>query len=218
MNVFISRNRDRAEALASALENRGAVVNCTALITIVSLEFNPPENKFDWIFFSSRNCVKHFFASNPNIRSAKLAAIGPMTAKALEAHGAVKFVGVNNETGQVGSQFASIIGSDKVLFPISKSSLRTVQSELNEAQVSDLVCYETVFQSKKIPISDVYLFTSPSNVRSYAKVNSFPIEGLYLAGPTTCKTLREYGIGNPITLPNWQESTIIDAIFSKQDS
>ena len=217
MRAFISRNRDKAESLAIELEKRGAEVECVALIETVAIEYIHPLSNFDWIFFSSRNCVKHFFAANPVTSNAKLAAIGPMTAKALVEFGTVDFVGSSNKTDEVTIQFADTVGADKVLFPISKSSLQRIQSGLSADQVTNLVCYETVLEPRDLSVFDVYLFTSPSNVRSFAERNDFPINSLYLAGPTTCKELLKQGVGNPISLSNWKESTMLDAIFSKRD-
>ena len=217
MRVFISRSRDKAESLVIELEKRGAEVECVALIETVAIEYVKPLSNFNWIFFSSRNCVKHFFAAKPDTSNAKLAAIGSMTAKALVEFGTVDFVGSSNKTDEVTTQFANTVGTDRVLFPISKSSLQRIQSGLSADQVTNLVCYETVLKPRDLSVSDVYLFTSPSNVRSFAERNDFPINSLYLAGPTTCKELLKRGVGNPISLTNWKESTMLDAIFSKRD-
>lgn len=218
MKIFISRSRERAESLVHALESRNAEVTCTPLIETIPIDAPHPSNEHDWIFFSSRNCVKHYFSANPVIHNAKLGAVGPMTAEALKEFGEVDFIGRNNDTEQVKADFADRVGEGRVLFPRAKTSLRTIQKGLKEDQVEELVCYETLARPVQILESDVYLFTSPSNVKSFSRVNDFPNQALYLAGPTTRKELVIHGVGNPIALPNWKESTILDAIFSETDS
>lgn len=215
MRVFISRDRHQTDGLANSLEAKGADVQFTSLIKINPSSFVLPQTDFSWIFFSSQNGVRNFFSSNPVLSNVKLAAIGPATASILAENGPVDFVGEENDIKAVGSKFAELIGIETALFPISKSSLRSAQKQLPAAQVIDLVCYETIADTKRIAPCDVYLFTSPSNVRSFAEANEFDTKAKYLAGPATVEVVKEYGVGNPIALSNWEESTVIDAIFSK---
>jgi uroporphyrinogen-III synthase len=215
MRVFISRDRRQNDRLATLLEAKGVDVEFASLIKIKPCSFVLPQIDFSWIFFSSQNGVRSFFASNPDVGNVKLAAIGPATASVVAEFGRVDFVGNENDIKAVGSKFAEIIGNDTALFPISKSSLRTAQKHLPAAQVIDLVCYETIADTKSIPACEGYIFTSPSNVRSFAKANKFDLDAKYLGGPTTAEVIKEHGVGNPIALSNWEESTVMDAIFSK---
>lgn len=213
MRVFISRDRDLAGPLADFLENRGAQVKCQSLISTEVIPFEVPDTEFDWIFFSSQNAVRYFYSSGHR-SLAKLAAIGPVTAAELAKFGEVAFTGEGNDISRVAHKFAEVARGARVLFPISTKSLKNVQKGLNPEQVINLACYQTLPKPSVVEPADAYLFSSPSNVHSFAQNNDFNPEALYLSGPTTSAVLREYGIGNPITLNDWQQSTVLDAIFS----
>lgn len=97
--VLITRAREQAETLASALQARGAVP-----IALPTIRFAPPNDwspvdraanalhRYDWIIFTSANGVRFFFERAATILpqrplSARFGAIGPATARAIEERG-----------------------------------------------------------------------------------------------------------------------------------
>lgn len=99
--VVITRARSQAGAFAAALEEQGAEV-----IEYPTIEIVPPQSyepleraireidKYHWIIFTSVNGVAHFFArwrqsrrAIADLKGVKIAAIGPETAKSLQAEG-----------------------------------------------------------------------------------------------------------------------------------
>jgi len=93
--VLITRTRRQSSALAAQLEEAGAIT-----IAIPSIEIAPPESysvldqalssleSYEWLLFTSANAVEVFAERRlPSIIPRKIAAIGPATAKAIQALG-----------------------------------------------------------------------------------------------------------------------------------
>jgi uroporphyrinogen III methyltransferase/synthase len=99
--IMITRARSQAGALADKLEALGAEV-----VEFPTIEIRPPENyagldaaiknvhNYDWVIFTSVNGVEQFLArarhlhqSVSDLQRSRFAAIGPETAKRLEAAG-----------------------------------------------------------------------------------------------------------------------------------
>lgn len=99
----------------------------------------------------------------------KIAAIGEATAKAIEPFHSVDFVGDSIDITDSAYRFAETLGSGTVLFPGAAESLKHIQSALPAEQVIDLTVYSTEEKTVTIPPCDVYVFSSPSNVRSFFK-------------------------------------------------
>ncbi|MGZ3894763.1 MAG: uroporphyrinogen-III synthase [Bacteroidia bacterium] len=85
------------------------------------------------------------------------------------------FIGQNADTKFVGKQFASIAGSSKVLFPIAKDSLQSIQYQLNKRENAiNIVVYETITHPVTIdPATQIFVFTSPSNVDGFFAKNKW---------------------------------------------
>jgi uroporphyrinogen III methyltransferase/synthase len=102
-NIVVTRAREQASSLVEGLENWGAQVLQCPTIRIEKLsdaEYSPLDGAienladFDWIVFASRNGVEHFWQrlrfhqkDARALSHAQVAAIGPATQEALEAHG-----------------------------------------------------------------------------------------------------------------------------------
>lgn len=188
-------------------ELKGYNVSAQSLINILPVEFDVSIPKTDWIFFSSRNAVEHFFSKSPKIKeNTHFGAIGSSTALVLKKYVKVSFQGTG-DTHQVGKTFKSLIGNQTVLFPISDRSIRTVQKELNKEQVTDLIVYHSDSTNKiHIPHVDILIFTSPSNVEAYFHENEISSSQKVIAiGNTTKEALLEKGIN---ALISWQSSEL----------
>ncbi len=164
--IFISRKPTDCEAIQSFLPADVEVI-AQSLIETTPIPFDRSIPKTDWIFFSSSNAVRHFFEQQPNISTQKIGAIGEATAKAIESYHSVDFVGDAIDITDSAYRFAEAIGSDQVLFPGAAESMRHIQSALPKEQVVDLPVYMTREKNFDVPKCDVYVFSSPSNVRSF---------------------------------------------------
>ncbi|MEN9670163.1 MAG: hypothetical protein RL018_440, partial [Pseudomonadota bacterium] len=100
-------------------------------------------------------------------------------------------------------------------FPIGADSLRTIQRQLNNDQVSDLVCYETRLIPSQASKFDAYVFSSPSNVKSFLAKNTIaPGSKIISFGPSTSKALSQSGINDVIQLKEYSDEAIAMAILS----
>ena len=100
MHVLVARPREQGQALARRLEELGAVAMlASAILVAPPLDWGPVDEaierliEFDWCVFTSANGVNAFverlWETQHDLRAlggAKLAAIGPATAKALADH------------------------------------------------------------------------------------------------------------------------------------
>ncbi|HYG50241.1 MAG TPA: hydroxymethylbilane synthase [Flavobacteriales bacterium] len=217
-SVFISRYRKEAKYFAETLSNLGYNVICQSLTRFEKIPFKGiPET--EWIFFSSRKCVKYFYAQHPKVPThVKIGSIGGATAEALinrgiEAH----FTGEGPDTVAIANEFVKIAGADRVLFPMSTASYRTVQKQFgNQSQVIDMVVYDTIENERaEIPDADIVVLTSPSNAILYfRKKRVLPDQVFIPIGNSTAEILRQQGITNFVLPWNTNEIALADAVMS----
>ena len=191
-SVFISRDAHENNNLNRWLTNLGFDVECKSLIDLKKLTIKELP-KSDWLFFSSKHAVEFFFMQNPEIGNAKIGCMGKGTSQALREFGKrADFIGTSTDTKLVGKQFAARVGAGKVVFPIARDSMRTIQWQFaKQDRLIDLPIYATL----KVPHTvaentDVLVFTSPSNVESYLEKNQIlPHQKVIAMGESTEKTL-----------------------------
>lgn len=216
-SVFVTRNLGEKSYLKTALEKSGMELTAKSLIKMEAVAFdNVPES--DWIFFSSRNSVRFFMDNKVGKMPANIAAVGAATAAALRQNGVhPTFVGSGIDTEEIAVDFAKQLKSDeKVLFPCSKKSRRSVQQKLAAEQVIDLITYDTLDATvDSIPTADVVVFTSPSNAASYLQQTSLQENQTVIAmGKTTGRYLEEQGVSNYVLPWDTSELALADAITS----
>lgn len=188
---------------------RGFAVIEQPMIRTEAIAFDPMLPACNWIFFSSRNAVRFFYAAQPVITDHQLAAIGKGTALELEKYGQCSFAGESNDTQAVAKQFVSIAGDSLVLFPQSSESLRTIQSLLKPSQIIDLLCYKTIPSPVKIAPSDILIFTSPSNVVAFFEMNTIAESQKIIAyGSSTAHALQKQGVER-LQIPDSLETNIL---------
>ncbi|MBL4656348.1 MAG: hydroxymethylbilane synthase [Bacteroidia bacterium] len=218
-SVFISKDLDNDNLFLKTLTAYGYSVQGQSLIEIKPLETELPKDKFDWIFFSSKNGVNIFFDKFPKAANKiQIGVIGEGTKSVLNELNIIPdFVGHSSDTIEVGKSFSVLSNGDTVLFPKSRNGLDNVKDQLTpETKALDFPIYETTLRSDfEIPESEILVFTSPSNVEAYLTKYQIDDNKKVLAiGNTTEKALKENGIKNIITarLPN--DLGLLEAVFS----
>ncbi len=71
--------------------------------------------------------------------------------------------------------------SQRVLFPLSDRSLKSISSEIPEEQKEEVIVYSTAVIGKAVEECDVYVFTSPSNVEGFFELNTVPVGAKVIA-------------------------------------
>ncbi|MBL0314281.1 MAG: uroporphyrinogen-III synthase [Flavobacteriales bacterium] len=212
-SVFISRAPEEVSNLIGLLQEQQIEVIAKSLIQTEEITFPRELPLTDWIFFSSARSVQYFFLQQPHIMHQKFGCIGEKTATELRKHATPSYVGENIDTMMTAREFADFIGTDTVLFPGAEDSLRTIQSALPKEQCRELTCYRTIAQPVAIPVADVLVFSSPSNVHSFFQNNTHHLGQHYVAfGPSTLKALESYGIGNTRLPETLSDESILKAI------
>jgi uroporphyrinogen III methyltransferase/synthase len=190
--VLVTRARAQASALTGLLVEQGAeVIECPAI------EIEPLESReldvalanlarYDWLIFTSRNGVERFFsrlrALDWDVRAlhaARLAAIGPETARALEER--LLKVDVMAEDfraeGLLEAMARQRLRGSRILLPRAEGAREVLTDELraNGAQVDEIATYRSVVPGASVAILraaltkrlDCLSFTSSSTVKHF---------------------------------------------------
>ena len=193
--IFISRKNKKDSFLQRTLENAGFSVQAASLIEMRPVATGQqPET--EWVFFSSKNAVDFFLKAGHSLKGKKIGAISKATAQVIRQAGFVcDFIGYSTDTALTGKQFAGVAGRSKVLFPIARESMKTIQKKLPVSQVFDMVVYETIRLIKELPEFDIPVFTSPSNVDAFFQLNPPQIPACAVAmGGATASRLHHYKV------------------------
>lgn len=216
--VYISRDEKKDDFFKRCLEANGYRVFAHSLIEIKQVPIKKYV-KCDWVFFSSKNAVKHFFDQQPDVEGVKFGAVGKTTAEEIRKYGkCAEFIGSSDDTRMTGKKFSALVGNKKVLFPQAKSSIKTIQLQLPKKEnVIDVVVYETIKNSDcQLPIADCRLlvFTSPSNVDTFFEKNTTTSEQKVIAmGEATANVLRKYRVKSDKMPVSFNDLGLVQAVF-----
>ena len=170
-------------------------LNAKSLIAFNAVEHDDEINA-DVVFFSSPRSVDFFYKSLKD-KNVSLAVLGSGTARRLNELGfSADFAGsASGNPEAVAEEFLSWLGDRTVLFPLSSRSNRSISRHVPTAQLKEVVVYETVNTPEKIDVSQIYVFTSPSNVEAFLSQNALPGDAVVIAwGKTTEKRMLEQGM------------------------
>lgn len=243
--ILVTRSREQASALSEKLEDLGAEAWEYPTIRIQEPEdFSKLDGcvktagDYDWIIFTSVNGVKAFFARMRvqkldirSLRNAKICAIGPKTAEALEERGLTVEVmpEVFRAEAVIEMLKDKINVGEKVLLPradlarqVLVDSLVTLGAEVNEvvAYQTVLACHtDTALLLEKLKAKEIHIltFTSSSTVTNFLHLigeNKGLLDGIEIAciGPVTAETAEKAGLHVDIVANQYTIDGLIDAI------
>jgi len=215
-NICITRSKAQAKELRESLIDLGAEV-----LEINSIEFkNTSKNldtcrakliDYDFIALTSVNGVNFFFDYLKDIEfdirklKAKIAAIGPATAKVIKDRGIIPDIIADHFVAEslFDKMKTDVKATDKVLIPRSRGSRPYLVDALKGigCDVDEVFTYETLCGKLQIgnEIEDVDLivFTSPSTVKNMIEMVGLEIIKMKTAlaiGPITAKALLDNGV------------------------
>jgi uroporphyrinogen-III synthase len=200
LKLFISR---RISDDSPLLQLEDVDIYAESLIEIHLQKEDVNLDAFEWIFFSSGGGVKWAIENKLNLTSKKIAAIGSATAsKLLDYEISVDFVGNDADSIEaISEKFGNHVGDEKVLFPISSKSKKTILNKFSgnfETTIAYITELSPILLDEEM---DIYVFTSPSNFESFFQANSIKDSKLVVAiGETTKSEIEKY-LNIPIFTP-----------------
>jgi hydroxymethylbilane synthase len=216
-SIFISRVLSENSPFMK-LKEYDIKVTDESLIEISQIRYSyTPQTK--WIFFSSKNAIKYFFAQSPQLPDDVLyGVISNASSIYLSTFGKIaSFIGQGVDVVKIGKDFRDVLKNDSILFPQAIDSLQTIQKQIAFANTSyNLYVYKTTIKADSIiPFTDVVIFTSPSNVKAYFIKNKITVKQIVIAmGNATRYALSEYNVTNILTPKVFNESALLDLIIN----
>lgn len=238
LRIVVTRAPEGAAEFSRRLAALGAQPIEMPAIRIVPLEDTGPLDRaiaqlssYDWVIFTSRNGVNAFWQrlealelDSRALHPLRIAAIGPMTAAALQARGIepdyvpAEFVAeaILAGIGDVASQRILLPRAD-IARPVLAEGLRA-----RGAIVDEIAAYCTLPAKGPLPDpaslsqADVVTFTSSSTVRHFVQAVGGPeaLKGLVVAciGPITAATCQEVGLTPHIVAEEYTLEGLVRAL------
>lgn len=212
--IFISKNKAEIIPFIEDFQQKEFDVIAHSFLSFETIEFEV-KSSYEIIFFSSPRSVT-FFKTRSSIPSyVKIACIGEKTKHILEEMGhQVAFSRKDNETlDDFALSFKKWSQKKRILFPISSISLKTISSKFPQNQIEEVEVYSTQIVGKNIEKSDVYVFTSPSNVEGFLKKNTMPNNARIISwGESTSRFLHKNEGRVDVELKNSSVEELIDLL------
>lgn len=241
--IVITRARATASSFANGLRALGAEVVEFPTIEIVAPDSHEVIDAalariatFDWVIFTSATGVERFFTRTNDLgidarrmASAKVAAIGPATAKRLAA---CDFRVSSLPTEYRAEAILAAIGVERIrgariLIPRAQVAREILPVMLREAGAREVVvapAYKTVTpddapveQMRELVAADkidLIAFTSSSTATNFCAMIGEPSHGLKAAaiGPITAETARNAGLNVVVESDTYTVPALIEAI------
>lgn len=247
--IVLTRPREQSVEMASLLEEQGAEVWSIPCIAIASPESWEPLDRavaslerFNWVVFSSANGVEHFLARLRSagrdaraLARARLAAVGPATARALEAASLkADLVPREHQAESLAQEIAAEgISGKRVLVVRAQEGRDVLPEELRRlgAEVELVPAYRTLRPAIDLgPVRersvagrlDAVVFASPSAVKAFAAALA-PGEAPRLLertcvaaiGPVTAEAVRALGLHVDLTPDASTGSALAEALVRR---
>lgn len=216
-SIFISNN-SLPLAFKTKLKAANYRIFSRSFIRFENIAFEIFPDQFNWIFFTSKRSVDFFLIGvSFALDNYKIACIGEATAEYLKEKGIqVEFCGKNaGNPKEVGNQFLSVLKHERVFFPLSTKSKKSISNLIPSSQKVECVVYATIFDSIVLEDKFDYLvFTSPSNAESFLEKNTIGVSQTLIAwGNSTRSFLEERQITVHHTLNNSSFSELENVLF-----
>jgi uroporphyrinogen-III synthase len=211
MRVIVTRPRAQTRPLVEALEAAGAEIVECPLIEIERTSDDPIDGAgYDWLIVTSPNGADEIARRGVNLPA--IAAVGPGTAEALQAHG-MEAAFVPRESSQDGLLREFPRPAGRVLFAAAEGARRRPIEELG----ADFVpLYRTRLLTPDPPDGDVVVLASGSAARAYAAVGgTAPAVSI---GPETTRVAQSLGLTVATEAPTHDLAGLVAAVRDLMDS
>ena len=238
--VVVTRARSQARDLGDQLTARGADVLYLSVIAIADLDDHTDldralktlaAGRYDWVIFASVNAVDRTFDRMGQLgldarafTSSRIAAVGPATARALEARSLRPDLMPSEHTSNA---IAAALGAGPgtVLWPRVADAPGDVPAVLRAAtwEVEEVACYRNVTSDPDPAILtgvasgdyDAVTFTSASTVERFVELVGPPAEEKVVVaiGPQTAAAARAAGISVRAVAERHSTEGLVDALL-----
>jgi uroporphyrinogen III methyltransferase/synthase len=231
--VVVTRARLQASALAKRLRELGAEVIETPAIRVERLDGPAPDpSRYDLICLTSPNGVEALFArlhaAGCDARAfagARLAAIGPGTARALSRQGLIADVVPERFVAESLVEALADVPITRALIARAEEARDVLPAALRErgAEVDVVPVYRTVpepvsdAQRTAVTGADYVTFTSSSTVRNFFAAADGALADhsrVISIGPVTSNTLREHGREPTVEAARHDIDGLLDALVA----
>lgn len=174
-HIFISKDPSQVSALKNVIEEEKGKLTARAFIRFEKIPVTDVPTA-DIVFFSSPRSVQYFLEDHKIPNDTLIACVGGSTHNELKRHGiTANFVGADDRSiDEVANDFKIFAADARVLFPVSTLSIGTIASKIDQDKRCVIEVYRTILDSESMDAFDIYVFTSPSNVRSFLLKNDIP--------------------------------------------
>lgn len=242
LRVLVTRARQQASRLAEGLRALGAdPVECAVIETAPPLDWGALDGaiaalgRYRWVVFTSANGVEVFFArlalagrDARALAAARIAAIGPATAEALNTHGVRADLVPAEYVAEALAEAMGEVQGQRVLLPRADIARPALAARLRAAgaEVDEVVAYRTVRPEglearlrEALAGANVVAFTSSSTVRNLVEALGHgeaaqALAGVAVAciGPVTAQTARELGLEPAVVAEEYTIEGLLEAL------
>lgn len=238
LRIIVTRAPEGAAEFSQRLAALGAQPLEMSAIRIVPLEDPTPLDRaiarlssYDWAIFTSQNGVSAFWQrlealglDGRALRPLRIAAIGPMTAAALQARGIKPDYVPGEFVAEAILAGIGDIAGQRILLPRADIARPVLAEGLRArgAIVDEIAAYRTLPAAGPLPDpdrlrqADAITFTSSSTVRHFVQAVGGPeaLRGLVVAciGPITAATCREMGLTPHIVAEEYTLEGLVQAL------
>jgi uroporphyrinogen III methyltransferase/synthase len=242
VSVAVTRARAQASGLARQLQTLGADVVQAPVIRVQPLS-DPAQptldpSPYDLICLASPNAVGALFerlddgihppGDARSLAAAKIAAIGPGTARALAEHGVVADVVPERFVAESLVEALADVPVKRALIARAREARDVLADALRArgAEVDVVALYETVAEPlseqtlQAVKAADFITFTSSSTVRFFLQASGEanapldPSTRIVSIGPITSQTLREHGLEPHVEADPYDVEGMIAALLA----
>ena len=184
MRVIVTRPHEQAETLLNALRAEGFEPIACPVIAIEPIDDGPIDaTGYDWVIVTSANGAAELGARQTGVLP-RVAAVGELTAAALEAQGiVVEFVPTQASQEGLLAELPRPVGRALLV-----GAERTRRLLVDELPADFRAVYRTVELAPAPPDGDLVLLASPSAAVAWAKLGS-PLPAITIGPQTTAAAL-----------------------------
>jgi uroporphyrinogen-III synthase len=212
--LFISKPIIEVQELVEFCKENDFELVAHSFLSFKAIPFDFPVET-DVVFFGSKRGVEYFIDQQSIPENIEVACVGNGTANYIKSKGYnPSFIGEKSgKIDSVAEDFKTWLGDRKVVFAQAKDSNRSFSSVINSSNSTEISVYETIINSATIVESDIYVFTSPSNVDGFLLENSISEYSIIIAwGDTTEKHLIKNGFTVRKKLKNSSISELLEVL------